>query len=501
MTDLPTSTPEEQGIASNAIAAFVDGLEQAGLDPHSLVVVRHGHVVASGWWDPYQRGDIALLYSLSKSFTSTAVGLAVGEGKLSTSDTVSSFFADSMPADADPWTQAMTVHDLLSMATGHEEDTLPRLAEHLDDPSRGFLSLPPDAEPGTLFTYNNGATFMLSLILANVTGTDLLDYLRPRLFEPLGIGPAHWLRTGPVRQGFSGLHLTTDAIARLGLLYLHGGEVDGRRVLDPDWVKTATSEQVANVGRADNLDWQQGYGYQFWMARHGFRGDGAYGQYCLVLPELDAVVAMTSATEDMQAELDLAWSVLLPGFADAPLPADPEALAQLRRHLDSAQVPMVAATAEPATSGPFTLSAVGPASESDALIGPVRVESAETSADGSPGGVEGRAAWVLTLADDAMSLRLPCGSGTWIRTAIDLGDAGVLEFGVSGGWTTPTRFEAKVVDVHSPHRLDVVADVDAGVATLTWGTVPLRNNGRLRWMAMPRDVLSGAAAGVGSGGA
>ena len=181
---------------------------------------------------------------------------------------------------------------------------------------RGFLLIPPDEEPGTVFAYNQPCTYTLAAIVQRLSGQSLIEYLRPRLFEPLGIDAYAWQEYPPGRNiGFSGLHATTDAIAKLGLLYLQRGLWNGRRLLSDPWVDEATRRQVANPNEP-NPDWRQGYGFQFWMARHGYRGDGAYGQFCVILPEHDTVIATTADTADMQGMLDALWAHLLPAIGE-----------------------------------------------------------------------------------------------------------------------------------------------------------------------------------------
>ncbi len=172
---------------------------------------------------------------------------------------------------------------------------------------RGFLLTPPDEEPGSVFAYNQPCTYTLAAIVRRASGESLVDYLRPRLLDPLGIDDLAWKRddTG-AELGFSGAYAPTAAVAAPRQLYLQRGVWEGRRILDEDWVDAATSTQVANPDE-ENADWRQGYGFQFWMARHGFRGDGAYGQFCVVLPEQDVVLALTGQSLDMQAVLDAAW--------------------------------------------------------------------------------------------------------------------------------------------------------------------------------------------------
>ena len=219
---LQRTTAEQQGIASAAILGFIEAVEQQIHDLHSFILVRHGNVVAEGWWSPYASDRPHMLFSLSKSFTSSAIGLAVMEGRLSVDDTVLSFFPDETPAQVDANLAAMKVHHLLSMSTGHAEDTLLPLREAQGKTwVETFLALPVTYEPGTHFLYNTGASYMLSAIIQKVTGERLLDYLRPRLLEPLGIEDAEWeVSPEGINTGGYGLSIKTDDIAKFGQMYL-----------------------------------------------------------------------------------------------------------------------------------------------------------------------------------------------------------------------------------------------------------------------------------------
>lgn len=332
---LPRSTPEAQGIASAAIHRFVEAADREIDGMHSFMLVRHGHVVAEGWWAPYAASAPHTFYSLTKSFTSTAIGFAVAEGRLTLDDPVRSFFPEAAPAEPSAHLRGMRVRDLLIMSTGHHADAIdgffgpgPR-----DLPHR-FLELPVAHKPGTHFVYNTPASHLLSEILQRVTGEKLADYLRPRLLEPLGIRDLRWGETADgVTLGGYGIAARTEDIARFGLFYLQAGEWQGRQLLPADWIHTATARQTSN-GSSPDSDWEQGYGFQFWRCRHGlYRGDGAFGQYCIVMPEQQAVVAITSGVRDMQAVMNLVWEHLLPALQAEPLAPDETATAALRGKL------------------------------------------------------------------------------------------------------------------------------------------------------------------------
>jgi len=242
----------------------------------------------------------------------------------------------------------MRLRHIASMASGHEEETWGRAVNaDPDEPVRGFLLIPPDRSPGTVFAYNQPCTYSLAAIVQRKAGMPLTSYLRPRLFDPLGIGEVGWQTYPPGRErGFTGLHARTEDIAKLGLLYLQRGRWNGAQLISEDWIAQATSKQIDNAGRQTSLDWQQGYGFQFWMSRHGYRGDGAFGQFCLVLPEQDAVLVTTACTRDMQALLDAAWAHLLPAMGTARPNVD--AQEQLAARLRGLELPAFEAEDHPA---------------------------------------------------------------------------------------------------------------------------------------------------------
>jgi CubicO group peptidase (beta-lactamase class C family) len=330
-TPLPRSTPEEQGVSSAAIRDFVETANRDVDTLHSFMLVRHGQIIAEGWWKPEAADKPHILHSLSKSFTSTAVGLAVAEGKLSIDDQVTKFFPDDLPAELSPKLKMMRVRDLLSMSTGHQEE--PKFTPDMPW-VKSFLAHPVPHKPGSHFQYNSPATYMCSAIVQKVTGEKVVDYLQPRLFDPLGIEKPDWAESPQgVSVGGWGLKLRTEDIAKFGQLYLQKGKWGGKQLIPASWVEQAISKQVSN-GSDPSKDWDQGYGFQFWRCRNGaFRGDGAHGQFCVVMPEQDAVVAITANCKDMQAELNIVWDKLLPAFQKAPLAANAEEQGKLKQTL------------------------------------------------------------------------------------------------------------------------------------------------------------------------
>ncbi|MET0479908.1 MAG: serine hydrolase domain-containing protein [Mycetocola sp.] len=453
---LPRSTPSAHAVDAAGIASFITALEATPLiEPHSLMLLRDGEVLAEGWWAPYSADRVHLLYSLSKSFTSTAVGLAVDEGLLSLDDTVLSHFPELDDEITDPRSRRMLVRHVLAMASGHREETVDR-ADAIDpvDLVRGFLLLPPDEEPGTVFAYNQPCTYAAAAIVQRASGQSLTEFLRPRLLDPLGIGDVGWIRHPSGNElGFSGLHAQTEAIALLGQLYLQRGEWDGRQLVPSAWVDEATRSHVSN-GSDPASDWEQGYGFQFWMARHGYRGDGAYGQFCVILPDHGIVLAMTGQSVDMQGVLNLAWEHLLPaigrqGDGTGSIGADTALAAQLA---SLSIAPLSGnATAGGTVGGSFTRT------PGRVLPDLTRLEvRAHTGGSG----------WDLSLRQGDSTLEVTAGLGEWTTN-----DATVA----SAAWDTAGRLAVDVIFIETPHRLHLVLDRSGSTFTANWETDPLHD--------------------------
>jgi len=411
---LPRSAPEAQGVSSAALRSFVTALDQEIEGMHSVMVLRHGQVIAEGWWAPYDAGHNHVLYSLSKSFTSTAVGLAVAEGKLSIDDEVLKFFPGDTPATPSGHLKAMRVRDLLTMSTGHQDEP-PTAPDAVS--AKSFLSQPVPHPPGTHFKYNTAATFMQSAIVQKVTGQTVLDYLRPRLFEPLGIEHPVWdTNSQGISLGGYGLRVRTEDIAKFGQLYLQHGSWNGRQLLPLSWVELATTKQTSN-GSNPTSDWNQGYGFQFWRCRHNaFRGDGAFGQYCVVMPEQDAVVAITSGVKDMGAVLNVIWDKLLPALQPQALPANAAAAQQLRDQLAHFEIaPAQGAATTPLADKFYHRKFVFPANDQK-----IECLTLAPAGDGK--------SLTITVRLNGKELKLPCGYRQWQKGRAPLMAGALAQF-------------------------------------------------------------------------
>ncbi|PQP80178.1 serine hydrolase [Paenibacillus sp. PCH8] len=334
---IPRSSLAEQGVSLKGVKDFLEHIEAQRLELHGFMLIRHGHLVAEGWCKPYRPDVPHAVYSLTKSFTSMAAGFAVQEQLLTVDDVVLSFFPEISGMWLSEHAKNLTIKHLLTMTTGHAMDTTRfgtegeflnyraelRIGDRTDgDAVRGFFELPIEHEPGTYFIYNSGASHVLGLIVERITGMCLADYLETRLFEPLGIPKPRWERTSSGgNTGGWGLWLRTSDIAKFGQFLLNKGVWNGAAIISQTWIEEATSCKVSSItnagqiGVTGNEDWHQGYGYQFWQCRHEtYRADGAFGQYCIVIPNQDAVVAITAGLQDMQAVLDSVWNHLLPAM-------------------------------------------------------------------------------------------------------------------------------------------------------------------------------------------
>lgn len=448
---LPRCTPAASRISSRAITALLDRLESRPVECHSLMIVHRGQVLAEGWWAPYAPERPHLLYSLTKSFTSTAVGLAIDDGLLALDDPVVDVLPDHVPSGLPGQGRRLTVHHLLSMTAGHPGNSLLDAWElEPEDLVKGFLRLPFTTPEGTHHVYDDATTFLLARMVERVTGRGLPDYLDERLFAPMGIDHAEWDRVkSGAAFGFHGLHLTTEAIAAFGQLLLRGGRWGDRQLVPHAWVELATRKHIDSewiLNGVDQPDFRFGYGYQFWRTRHGYQGNGAFGQQCIVVPEHDLVVAVT-AEGVSQEVLDALWECLLPGIGHPDGAGDDAILAERLQRL---ALPLVEGSAGPGRSAAARLDA---AAEDSALP-----DGTVVTVDADGGG------WRVRFGS---LLDVEAGHGAW-RESSPLGRP-VL---ACGAWQGDT-FVADLRVITAPHTVRLVLDATSGTATATWSALPL----------------------------
>lgn len=283
---LPRSTPEAQGISSAHIQEFMDTLMQdTRTEVHSCIVMRHGHVIAEMYPQPWRKDYRHTMYSVSKTFTSVAVGMCIQDSLIALGDTIGKYI--SMPASSSRNVRAITVRDLLTMQSGIPVDTKMRI--HETEWLKAYLSKKPTASPGTRWAYDSIMSHILSAIVQKATGKTLMDFLQERLFHPLGITDALWEESPEgITCGGWGLYIRPEAMAAFGQFLLNKGQWHGKQLLSHSWVEEMMKPQSVN-GR---------YSYHIWQTKYpGWaEANGAYGQFIFIIPEADMVVSITQCT-------------------------------------------------------------------------------------------------------------------------------------------------------------------------------------------------------------
>ena len=358
-TSLPHATPASQGIDPKAVITLVDSLQALpATEIHHLMIVRNGHIVAEGHTAPFQRTDKHTLFSCSKTMMSLAVGIAIGENRLRLTDRMASFFPNALPDTIGDGLASLTVRHLLTMDAGAYTPTnLPMQASNWE---RAFLANP---KLGTdhRFRYDSFCTYMLSAIVQRVTGQTVLNYLRPRLLQPLGITEADWEQSpSGVCVGGWGMRLTVESMAKVGQLMLDGGKWEGRQIVPAQWVAEMQKTQIEWHPGNEPSDLNQGYGYQMWRCLEPgvARADGAYGQFIIIDPKRQLVVAINGISLDRgpYAELRCVWRQLMPGVKDAPLKPNAKLQRAMERKLGAMALPALAGKASAKQlAGPSTM--------------------------------------------------------------------------------------------------------------------------------------------------
>ena len=331
--DMTIATPESLGIPSQAIIDFLNEIKLLGIPMHGYAAVRHGVLAAEGYCAPFNVNTKHRMYSVSKSFTSVAIGMLITEGKIKLSDKVSSFFPEYIPENPSPYILRATVRDLLMMASFNE--------------SVGYKWTTPDwikcffdndmlkQMPGTVFHYDTNATVVLCGIVEKLTGKRLLDYMRP-LLDELGISEDVWCVCSPDDRSWtgSGIMCTTRDLAKFGNFCLNRGCINGKQWVDRDYMLEATTKQISNYVSHSGLR-TCGYGYQFWMVpENGFACWGMGGQYAFMYPEKDFVFVTTGDCQGLSNAEDFIRETfqrtVLHSLSDRPLPENPAAQLKLK---------------------------------------------------------------------------------------------------------------------------------------------------------------------------
>jgi CubicO group peptidase (beta-lactamase class C family) len=332
---LPRSTPEAEGVPSEAVESFFRDIEAQAdsVACHAITVLRHGKVIAEGAYAPYRLDVPHMLYSMSKSITGLAVGMAIDEGYLDINERIIDIFPEYVTSLNAKALKSHTVWNLLTMSTGARFN---EVGSGLDENwLKMYMQSTPKFEAGSAFDYNSLNSYVLAAALVKRTGMSLTEFLTPRLYKPLGIRYHEW-ETCPkgIEKGGWGLSLTVEDAAKLGQLCLNRGRWNGEPIVSEKWIDAATSVQI----QTPNGEMKHGYGYQIWMSDEegAFQFNGAFGQYVLVFPKYDAVIAMYSGSASLFAHVGLSERVkqLLDTFKDEALQENGQAGASLKKCLD-----------------------------------------------------------------------------------------------------------------------------------------------------------------------
>lgn len=303
---------------NNLLNDLILSVKKQNLHVRNVVVRQNGELIAK---HDFAKEKPVLLWSVSKTFTSMATGIAINEEYFKINDHVIDFFSDIPSSYLSENLKKIKIHDLLCMGTGHAECPIfkaDREGRAIKDISQMFFEEPIVFEPGTHFTYDNTAAYMLSKIISITTGTNLDEYLNEKIFKPLDIPKPKWTKCPKgIPLGFSGLHLTAEHLSRFGQLILDKGIFKGEQLIPSSFIEEATSIQISTEDFNEffaTADHHQGYGYQIWMNSYAnsYRMDGLYGQYVVMLPDKNAVVTyISNEPKNMTDILELTWNTLI----------------------------------------------------------------------------------------------------------------------------------------------------------------------------------------------
>ncbi|NLC43919.1 MAG: serine hydrolase [Clostridiales bacterium] len=350
----PTAQPELMGISSKQILSFLQKAEDNAIMLHSMLMMRRGHVIAEGYYEPFTEDRMHRMYSVSKTFASTAIGLLVDEGRISLDDHVCDYFQDKLPENPHPYILDMRIRDLLKMATPHGTTTYSLAAE---DWASTFFTTEPNHPAGTIFNYDTSGSYILNVLVERVTGKPYLEYLKDKVLRELGFSEEAWCIKAPEGNswGGSGVICTTRDLARLALLYMNKGNIGGKQYLSEEYIQEASSKQIDNAptGHRDYIH-GNGYGYQIWILK-----DGAYAfcgmgmQLAICIPKEDFIFICTGDTQGSAQSYagiaELLWSEIVEELQPGSLPEDKAAAEKLTEMLQSLHAvnPLIGKTSSP----------------------------------------------------------------------------------------------------------------------------------------------------------
>ena len=457
-----------ENVSRAALVRFLEKAKEKKVDIHAFQVWRDNRLEVRMSLPPYDCTDKRQYYSLSKSFTAAAIGLACDAGLLTTDTRIIDIFPDRLPEKVSENLAKCKVKHVLSMNSGVAKETTPACFA-AEDIAAAFLSADFVYEPGTHFLYDTGATAMLAAIVKKVTGMSPLDYLDLKLFRYMDIRDVYWYHTadGTIQAG-TGFHASCDDAAKLGLLYLNRGMWNGRRLLSEQWVEEASTTHSDNRP-SDWPDWESGYCYQFWTcSRGGYRGDGAFGQYCFILPDRGIVAAGLCEAEVLQNAVDVIHEMALELFDEPGSAGEIEKAAE-------------AFYAMPKTETPdFELPRYYKMDENPMGITYIKLDSVGDT-------------FLFSVSDGLSLTTVRCGNGTWIRNRCSIesmfapgGQTSERTAGLAAAYVKEgNTIRAELRSLCSPHHITV---------TFAYGSELTVTGSGLTIKRYPADTIHGTEA-------
>ncbi|MBR5586327.1 MAG: serine hydrolase [Clostridia bacterium] len=320
-------TPESCGVDSRDLLKMIEGMEDMPeeKETHGFMLIRHGKLLTEGWFSPYTEDMPHILFSDTKTFTQLAIGFMVREGLVTIEDKIADYFPDKLTEATSEYNKNLKIKHLLMMATGHPGNAVHARGKFSDeeyDKLREFFASETIDEPGTVFQYENIASYVLSNLVSRLTGKNIVEYLKPRFLDPLDIAVDYYSADeNGVCMGYSGFRITLEALAKVGQFFLDEGVWEGKQILPKEWCRQAISKHAECIGPCGS-DWNQGYAWHLWRGRYNTaRLCGAYGQMCVIAPDLDLIFATNSGANynRLQYILDNFYENVMLKIKDEPL--------------------------------------------------------------------------------------------------------------------------------------------------------------------------------------
>lgn len=324
-------TPESCGVDSRDLLKMIEGMEDMPeeKETHGFMLIRHGKLLTEGWFAPYKEDMPHVLFSDTKTFTQVAIGFMVQEGLITIEDKIADYFPDKLTEETSEHNRNLTIRQLLMMATGHQGNAVHARGKFSDeeyDKLQEFFASETIDEPGTVFQYENIASYVLSNLVSRLTGKNIAEYLKPRFLDPLDITVDYYSTDEDgVCMGYSGFRITLEALAKVGQFFLNEGVWEGKQLLPKEWCRQATAKHTDCKGPC-GPDWDQGYCWHMWRGQHNTaRLCGAYGQMCVISPDLDLIFATNSGANynRLQYILNNFYENVMLKISDEPLEENP----------------------------------------------------------------------------------------------------------------------------------------------------------------------------------